>query len=100
MEVMYHEPGFLQMSTPGSNDILVFEQKDGRPVGKTGGIAHFGFRLKDAGDMTIILQKISVAGGQITSQGAFVKGSPYVFFKDPDGYELEVWYELPAGDRV
>ena len=50
--------------------------------------------------MTIILQKISVAGGQITSQGAFVKGSPYVFFKDPDGYELEVWYELPAGDRV
>jgi hypothetical protein len=25
-----------------------------------------------------------------------VPGEPYVFFEDPDGYEVEVWYELPA----
>ena len=23
-------------------------------------------------------------------------GEPYVFFTDPDGYEVEIWYELPT----
>jgi hypothetical protein len=23
-----------------------------------------------------------------------VPGEPYVFFNDPDGYEVEIWYEL------
>jgi catechol 2,3-dioxygenase-like lactoylglutathione lyase family enzyme len=27
MQTMYHEKGFLQLTTPGSNDILVFEEK-------------------------------------------------------------------------
>jgi predicted enzyme related to lactoylglutathione lyase len=100
MEVMYDEPGFLQMTTPGCNDILVFERKEDGSTGQTGGIAHFGFRLKHPGDITAILQKINKAGGAITGQGEFVKGSPYVFFKDPAGYELEVWYEVLAGDTV
>ena len=26
----------------------------------------------------------------------FVPGEPYVFFRDPDGYEVEIWYELPT----
>ena len=35
--------------------------------------------------------------GVIREQGEFVPGSPYVFFKDPDGYEIEIWYEkLPS----
>jgi hypothetical protein len=36
------------------------------------------------------------AGGEILSHGEFVPGEPYVFFKDPDGYEVEIWYELPT----
>ena len=31
MEVMYHEKGFLQLTTPGCNDILVFEEKKDAP---------------------------------------------------------------------
>ena len=27
-------------------------------------------------------------------KGEFVSGEPYIFFKDPDGYKIEVWYEL------
>jgi len=34
------------------------------------------------------------AGGTITSKGEFCGGPPYIFFNDPDGYEVEVWYEL------
>jgi hypothetical protein len=30
------------------------------------------------------------------SQGEFCPGEPYVFFEDLDGYEVEIWYELPT----
>ena len=92
MEVMYDEPGFIQLTTPGSRDILVFE-KAKKPDTNTGGIAHFGFRLRKAKDIDAVLKKIRKAGGKILSHGEFVPGSPYVFFHDPDGYEVEVWYE-------
>jgi len=94
METMYDQPGFVQMTTPGCQDILVFEEKKNSPIGNTGGIAHFGFRLKEATDIGEMIKRIISAGGQIVDKGEFVKGSPYVFFKDPDGYEVEIWYEL------
>lgn len=94
METMYDQDGFIQMTTPGCNDILVFEEGKNSSVGSTGGIAHFGFRLREAKDIEEIVQRVKSAGGKIVEQGEFVKGSPYVFFKDLDGYEVEVWYEL------
>ncbi|HXR79632.1 MAG TPA: VOC family protein [Saprospiraceae bacterium] len=94
METMYDQQGFVQMTTPGCHDILVFEEKKNSPIGNTGGIAHFGFRLKEPKDIDEMIKRIISAGGQIVDKGEFVKGSPYVFFKDPDGYEVEIWYEL------
>jgi len=94
MQTMYHEDDFIQLNTPGCNDILVFEEKRERPIGETGGIAHFGFRLKSPGDINDIVNKVITAGGTIIDKGEFIPGSPYVFFKDLDGYEVEVWYEL------
>jgi catechol 2,3-dioxygenase-like lactoylglutathione lyase family enzyme len=96
MQVLYLQDKLLQLTTPGANDILVFEEKVEAAVGFSGGIAHFGFRLKRAEDIDIMLQRITDAGAIIIDQGEFVKGSPFVFFKDPDGYEVEVWYELIA----
>lgn len=93
MEVMYDEPDFIQLTTPGAHDIIVFE-KTKSATGNSGGIAHFGFRLRNAGDIDAMEKKIREAGGVITDQGEFLPGSPYIFFKDPDGYEVEVWYEL------
>jgi catechol 2,3-dioxygenase-like lactoylglutathione lyase family enzyme len=64
----------------------------------TGGIQHFGFRLREIGDIKKMVKLIEEAGGSIKEQGEFVPGEPYVFFYDPDGYEIEIWYEqLPAG---
>jgi hypothetical protein len=42
------------------------------------------------------LAAIQSAGGTIREHGEFVPGEPYVFFVDPDGYEVEIWYELPT----
>jgi len=93
VEVMYHQDNFLQVTTPGANDIIVFEKKKAN-YGETGGIAHFGFRLRNAKDINKMAERIDSAGGEIIDNGEFVPGEPYVFFKDPDGYEIEVWYEL------
>ena len=93
VKVMYHQDDFLQVTTPGANDIIVFEKKKA-DYGKTGGIAHFGFRLRDAKDIDEMAERIKSAGGTIIDKGEFVPGEPYVFFKDPDGYEVEICYEL------
>ena len=94
VKVMYEKPGWIQVKTPGSHDILVFEEGKKSGIGKSGGIAHFGFRLRRAAYIREMVKRIHRAGGKITSQGEFVPGEPYVFFRDPDGYEIEVWYEL------
>ena len=94
MQIMYHYDRFLQLTTPGCNDILVFEEKNGVETGNSGAIAHFGFRLRDPTDIDEITSKVIEAGGTITGKGEFVPGSPYIFFLDPDGYEVEIWYEV------
>jgi predicted enzyme related to lactoylglutathione lyase len=93
VQLMYQQNDFLQVTTPGSNDIIVFEKKKA-DYGKTGGIAHFGFRLRKAKDINEMAKRVKAAGGKIIDKGEFVPGEPYIFFKDPDGYEVEVWYEL------
>lgn len=98
MEVMYHEKNMIQLTTPGCHDILVFEEARNSVNANTGGIAHFGFRLREARDIEEINQKIIQSGGTIMEKGEFVPGSPYIFFKDPDGYTVEVWYELLPDD--
>jgi catechol 2,3-dioxygenase-like lactoylglutathione lyase family enzyme len=99
MEVMYSTDAFLQLTTPGCHDIIVFEKKSDS-IGKSGGIAHFGFRLRDPKGIASLERKILAAGGVIKDQGQFVPGSPYIFFYDPDGYEVEVWYEfVPLHNR-
>ena len=95
--VMYQEPTWAQITTPESNDIIVFEQSDNENIGRPGGIIHFGFRLKEPDYIHEMVRRITSAGGKIREQGEFVPGSPYVFFFDPDGYEIEVWYEKLPG---
>ena len=95
MVTVYREKDFLQAQTPGARDILVLE-KGTENLGKSGGIKHFGFRLADARDIDAAATVIERAGGKIIHRGEFVPGEPYVFFTDPDGYEVEVWYELPT----
>ena len=93
---MYCYPDFIQVQTPGSKDIIVFEkQKKKTAVKKTE--VHFGFRLPKPSGLEKVIKTIKDAGGKIKESGEFVPGEPYVFFYDPDGYEIEIWFEkIPA----
>ncbi len=88
---MYVSDDFVQLQTPNNHDIIVLEK--GKVQINTGGIKHFGFRLIDPVDINLVLAEIETAGGKIKESGEFCPGEPYVFFYDPDGYEIEIWYE-------
>lgn len=94
MKAVYRGADFIQAQTPGSRDVLVFETGPG--AGTSGGIAHFGFRLERPADIDRAVAAIESAGGTVTGRGEFCPGEPYVFFRDLDGYEVEIWYELPT----
>jgi catechol 2,3-dioxygenase-like lactoylglutathione lyase family enzyme len=93
--VVYRDGGFLQMQTPGARDVLVFE-KNAKLAGKAGGVLHFGFRLTKDKDIDAARKAVKEAGGTITETGEFVPGEPYLFATDPDGYTIEIWYEIPT----
>lgn len=92
MVATYRKPGFVQAQTPGSSDVLVFEE-DGERAGREGGVLHFGFRLVDPQDVDAAARAVEDAGGTVTAKGEFCPGEPYVFARDLDGYEIEIWYE-------
>jgi catechol 2,3-dioxygenase-like lactoylglutathione lyase family enzyme len=92
---VYESKDFVQAQTPGSRDVLVFERRRAR-AGRAGGVIHFGFRLRRPADIAVAVRAAVAAGGVVVQQGEFIPGEPYVFFKDPDGYEVEIWYELPT----
>ena len=91
---MYVTEKFIQLQTPGSHDIIVLDQSTDE-FKNNAGVKHFGFRLTDLTDIRLLISEIEKAGGKIKESGEFCPGEPYVFFYDPDGYEIEVWYEKP-----
>jgi catechol 2,3-dioxygenase-like lactoylglutathione lyase family enzyme len=90
----YRGPGFVQLQTPGSWDALVLEEDPLASPPRDG--FHFGFRLLDPADIDDAAMAVERAGGEVLERGEFVPGEPYLFARDPDGYRVEIWFELPT----
>ncbi len=82
----------IQVKGPGAHDILAFVREDDF-IGREGAIRHFGFRLVDPGDMDAAVETALAAGGTLRRRGEFSPGLPFGFLLDPDGIEIELWYE-------
>jgi catechol 2,3-dioxygenase-like lactoylglutathione lyase family enzyme len=90
--VSYRDEGTIQVTTPGCHDVIVFDQTASHP-GQPGGVAHFGFRLVSPGDIDLAVAEVERAGGKILRRGEFSPGYPYAYVEDPEGYEIEIWFE-------
>jgi len=88
----YRDADSIQVQGPGPHDVIAFERKRSK-AGKIGGIDHFGFRLTTPKDIEKAVKEVERAGGKILRRGEFAPGFPFVYVADPDGYEIEIWFE-------
>jgi len=91
-EEYYRAANEIQMKGPGPFDVLAFE-RDPERAGIRGGVAHFGFRLIRPEDIDAAVEAVLDAGGTLLRRGEFGPGLPFAYVADPDGYELEIWFE-------
>jgi catechol 2,3-dioxygenase-like lactoylglutathione lyase family enzyme len=56
MQAMYIRDGFIQLTTPGCNDIMGFEEKKDKPIGDTEVLHILAFGLKNQ----VIMIKLSI----------------------------------------
>ena len=81
----------VQVLGPGEHDALAF---DVPPLpAPPAASCIFGFRLTTPEDIDAAVAAVESAGGTVTSRGEFAPGLPYAFVRDPDGYEIEIWFE-------
>lgn len=93
----FRDASTVQALGPGRYDVMAFERR-AADAGAPGGIIHFGFRLLRPTDIDAAVAAVEAAGGTVTSRGEFAPGVPYAFVRDPDGYEIELWFEEDAFD--
>lgn len=89
---IYRDEQEIQVQTPGAQDAIAFERIGGAPQAR-GGMTHFGLRLRNKSDIDAIPAVVEKAGGRVLRRGEFAGGMPFVCITDPDGYEIEIWYE-------
>jgi catechol 2,3-dioxygenase-like lactoylglutathione lyase family enzyme len=88
----YRDENSIQLKGPGEHVVLALEL-DRKHAGKAGGINHFGFRLVKPADLDAAVDAALKAGGKLKSRGEFAPGCPFAYVFDPDGYEIEIWFE-------
>ena len=97
MVEVYRGHDFVQLQTPGTRDVIVFEEGlegQGRARRAASRTSDSGCRIRT--DVALAARAVTDAGGTVKSTGEFCPGEPYVFAADPDGYEIEIWFEIPT----
>ena len=87
----FRDESSIQVCGPGPYDVIAFERSDREMV--RGAIDHFGFRLTDPKDIERAVEEAKAVGATIVDHGEFSPGYPFLFILDPDGNQIEIWYE-------
>ena len=87
--VLLHDERVAEIGTPGAHDVITLERKDEpSPL-----VTHIGFRLVEPIPTEELAAAVEGAGGAVVETGEFRPGMPYVFALDPDGHQVEIWFE-------
>jgi catechol 2,3-dioxygenase-like lactoylglutathione lyase family enzyme len=92
MEVLFSQPGKVTLTTPGADDAITLVEGSGAgaAAGTSGGIGHFGFRIKDPDRLEDAVREVDAAGGRLVRRGEQAPGRPLIHVADPDGYVIEL----------
>jgi catechol 2,3-dioxygenase-like lactoylglutathione lyase family enzyme len=85
-------PKMVFLNTPGSQDLITLNEDpaEARLAGVGGGVAHFGFRLRNSADLDAAIAQVEAAGGKLLRRGEHAPGTPFAYVQDPDGYVIEL----------
>ena len=85
---------WIEFGIPGANDVIVLARSKEKVTGDSGQLEHFGFRLVSEEDPDSLAAAVEAAGGTVLGAGRFeTGGKPFCFARDPDGYEIELWFQ-------
>lgn len=86
----FRDGDLVFLNTPGSDDTITLNPNHDGRAGTSGGIEHFGFRLKDGASIDDAVATVIGAGGALVRGGEHAPGEPYAYVTDPDGYVIEL----------
>ena len=89
---LFRRPHKVVLRTRGAGDTMTLES-DAAGVdraGTSGGIDHFGFRLKHPQTAREAIAEVKGAGGRLVRRGEHAPGCPLAHVADPDGYVIEL----------
>ena len=90
MQEMFRDGSLVFLTTPGGGDTITLCPAGPSDPVAGGGVSHFGWQIADKSDLDHAAQEIERAGGKVISRGEHAPGHPFLYFKDPDGYLIEL----------
>jgi catechol-2,3-dioxygenase len=72
------------LARPGFSDVLALHVSDAH------GIDHFGFILKDAGQLDEAVAELERRGGKLVERTTLPLGIESAYLTDPDGYRVQI----------
>ena len=89
--VLMRNERVAEIGTPGAHDVITLELSEESASPSLG--THIGFRLLEPVPAETLVAAVEAASGTVAESGEFAPGQPYVFARDPDGYQIELWFE-------
>jgi catechol 2,3-dioxygenase-like lactoylglutathione lyase family enzyme len=96
MKELRRNQKFVMLQTPDTQENFTINAtpEHSKLAGVMGGFAHFGFRLREPIENEQVMAMVNRLGGKVIEQGgAQDKGRLYTIAHDPDGYEVEIFWE-------
>jgi catechol 2,3-dioxygenase-like lactoylglutathione lyase family enzyme len=91
VEELFREGTTIFAGVPGGGDMITLAESPDWRAGAHSGLRHFGFTIDPDVDIVAACAEIEAAGGTGVRSGEHEPAKPYIYFKDLDGYDVELF---------
>jgi len=107
----FKDGDYVFLTTPGRNDLLTLNPRDGIPAGfpggcaiedarerkenlpgVQGGVSHFGYMLPNLEEYERVIASVGEFGGRLLTRCEHGGAASHTYLADPDGYTVEIHY--------